>query len=65
MNPEPGLSVNLIAAERMIEAEAAPHRPARGGVGVTLLLVAFGLVAVGVQGLWIAFLSWLVIRAIF
>jgi hypothetical protein len=65
MNPEPGLSADLIATERMIEAEATSHRPARGGVGVKLLLIAFGVVAVGVQGLWIAFLSWLVIRLIF
>ena len=31
----------------------------------TLFVIAFAMAAAGVQGLWIAFLVWLAIRAIF
>jgi hypothetical protein len=49
----------------MSEAAETPARVPRGGVGVTLLLIAFAVVAIGAQAFWIAFVIWLAIRTVF
>ena len=49
----------------MSEAAETGVRTPRGGLGAALFLIAFAILAAGVQGLWIAFLIWFVIRAIF
>ena len=48
----------------MSEAAETGVRAPRGSVGAALFLAAFAIVAISVQGLWIAFLIWLAMRMV-
>jgi hypothetical protein len=67
---ESGSSANIGAidyADEAVETARRPStpRPSNRGLGATLLIIIFAVVAFGVQLLWLGFLSWILIRAIF
>jgi hypothetical protein len=50
-----------------VETDRRPStpRPSNRGPGAVLLIITFAVVAFGVELLWLGFLSWILIRAIF
>jgi hypothetical protein len=67
---EAGSSSNVGAIDYVDEVvetarRSSTHRPSNRGMGATLLIFTFAVVAFGVELLWLGFLSWILIRAIF
>jgi hypothetical protein len=65
MNAEPAVRANFDTVDFAREATNSPSRPGRRRAATTVFLIAFAVVAGGVQALWMVFLIWLPIRAIF
>jgi hypothetical protein len=59
---DPGSTGGVVAAFEYVD-QAEP-RPSNRGVGAMLFIVIFGLLAAGIEPLWIGFLTWLLVWAI-
>jgi hypothetical protein len=62
---ESGSSAKMVAIDYVDEAVETAPRPSNRGLGAMLLIFTFAVVAFGVELLWLGFLSWILIRAIF
>jgi hypothetical protein len=62
---EPVGRAGMAAIEYVLEAAETAHRPSNRGAGAVLFIITFAILAVGVEVLWLGFLIWLFIWAIF
>ena len=62
---EPVAGASMAAIEYVHDAAETAHRPSNRGAGAMLFIITFAILAVGVEVLWLGFLMWLVVWAIF